>query len=106
MNFFRTSISIFHLYSYLLVLSCMKSCNASILAILKFDLSKYHILSEYAFYDTTNISRSCRYNNSRSKNGNLKSAGNYKGRKLIWMYEKKFIEEYGIEAYNNLIQIK
>ena len=37
--------------------------------------------------------------------------GNYKmlidkGKKLIWMYEEKFIQEYGIEAYNNLTQIK
>ena len=58
------------------------------------------------YYNASNISKSCRYNDSRSKNDNLKSAGKYKGRKLIWMYEKKFIQEYGIEAYNNLIQIK
>ena len=58
------------------------------------------------YYNASNISRVCRYNNSRSKNDNLKSAGNYKGRKLIWMYEEKFIQEYGIETYNNLIQIK
>ena len=58
------------------------------------------------YYNASNISRVCRYNNSRSKNDNLKSAGNYKGRKLIWMYEEKFIQEYGIEAYNNLTQIK
>ena len=58
------------------------------------------------YYNASNISRVCRYNNSRSKNDNLKSAGNYKGKKLIWMYEEKFIQEYGIEAYNNLTQIK
>ena len=45
-----------------------------------------------------NISLCCR--------GMYKSAGKLNGRKLIWMYEKKFIQKYGIEAYNNLIQIK
>ena len=64
------------------------------------------IVQAAKYYNTSNISSSCRYNNSRSKNDNLKSAGNYKGKKLIWMYEEKFIQEYGIEAYNNLIQIK
>ena len=64
------------------------------------------IVQAAKYYNTTNISRSCKYNNSRSKNDNLKSAGNYKGKKLIWMYEEKFIQEYGIEAYNNLTQIK
>ena len=64
------------------------------------------IVQATKYYNVSNISKICRYNDSRSKNDNLRSAGNYKGRKLIWMYEKKFIEEYGIEAYNNLIQIK
>ena len=64
------------------------------------------ILQATKYYNVSNISKICRYNDSRSKNDNLRSAGNYKGRKLIWMYEKKFIQEYGIEAYNNLIQIK
>ena len=64
------------------------------------------ILQATKYYNVSNISKICRYNDSRSKNDNLRSAGNYKGKKLIWMYEEKFIQEYGIEAYNNLIQIK